>query len=226
VKCNFCEAEVLDLAPPLWREEPPQASSSLTITLNILHNRERCYMKLVVILGSQAVGKMTVGQELVKITKLKLFHNHVVFEFILKHFGEDFRGVSDRLKDVIYNEFSKSDNYGLVVTCCMNFDTQDGWGFLNHITRRFKEVNAEIYYAELTASQEIRLLRNNTENRLLHKASKRNIEKSNENLINIEEKYRFESNDGEIYFENYIKIDNSNISPDVVARMIKERFLL
>ena len=33
--------------------------------------------KLIVIMGPQAVGKMTVGQELVKMTGLKLFHNHV-----------------------------------------------------------------------------------------------------------------------------------------------------
>ena len=33
--------------------------------------------KLVLITGPQAVGKMTVGQELTKITNLKLFHNHM-----------------------------------------------------------------------------------------------------------------------------------------------------
>ena len=34
-------------------------------------------MKLVLIIGSNAVGKMTVGQELTKITDLRLFHNHM-----------------------------------------------------------------------------------------------------------------------------------------------------
>lgn len=33
-------------------------------------------MKFILITGPQAVGKMTVGQELEKITNLKLFHNH------------------------------------------------------------------------------------------------------------------------------------------------------
>ena len=32
-------------------------------------------MKLVIIFGPHAVGKMTVGQELEKISDLKLFHN-------------------------------------------------------------------------------------------------------------------------------------------------------
>jgi hypothetical protein len=33
-------------------------------------------MKFVIIFGPQAVGKMTVGYELEKITDLKLFHYH------------------------------------------------------------------------------------------------------------------------------------------------------
>ena len=37
-------------------------------------------MKLVIIIGSGAVGKMTVGQELMKITDLRLFHNHMAIE--------------------------------------------------------------------------------------------------------------------------------------------------
>jgi shikimate kinase len=32
-------------------------------------------MKFIIIFGPQAVGKMTVGHELEKTTKLKLFHN-------------------------------------------------------------------------------------------------------------------------------------------------------
>lgn len=37
-------------------------------------------MKLVFIFGSGAVGKMTVGQELMKLTGLRLFHNHMAIE--------------------------------------------------------------------------------------------------------------------------------------------------
>ena len=39
-------------------------------------------MKLVVIFGPHAVGKMTVGQELSKITGLKLFHNHMTIDVV------------------------------------------------------------------------------------------------------------------------------------------------
>lgn len=38
--------------------------------------------KLIMITGPQAVGKMTVGQELEKITNLKLFHNHMTIDLV------------------------------------------------------------------------------------------------------------------------------------------------
>lgn len=44
-------------------------------------------MDLVIIIGAQSSGKMTVGQELSKITDLKLFHNHISIELGLQ-FGK------------------------------------------------------------------------------------------------------------------------------------------
>ena len=43
-------------------------------------------MKLVLIVGAGAVGKMTVGQELMKITNLRSFHNHMMIEHTKKLF--------------------------------------------------------------------------------------------------------------------------------------------
>ena len=181
-------------------------------------------MKFVVIQGAQAVGKMTVGQELVKITKLRLLHGHVMYELIMEHFGNIFGDVTNRLKDVVFEEFAKSENYGMIYTACLSFSHQKDLDYLNHITEIFEEVGAEIYYVELIASQETRLKRNKTENRLQYKISKRDIEKSDENLIYADTKGRFVSNEGEIPFENYMKIDNSNLGPGAVAQMIKDRF--
>ena len=76
---------------------------------------------------------------------------------------------------------------------------------------------------ELIASQEVRLERNKTENRLLHKPSKRDIEASNKRLLN-EDIYRLVSYEGEIPFKNYLRINNENISAKEVAKIIKETF--
>ncbi len=46
-----------------------------------------CKVKLVLIIGNAAVGKMTVGQKLMKMTGLRLFHNHMSIEPIIEIFG-------------------------------------------------------------------------------------------------------------------------------------------
>jgi hypothetical protein len=42
--------------------------------------------ELVLLFGPQAVGKMTVGQELARITELKLFHNHMTIDLLEPYF--------------------------------------------------------------------------------------------------------------------------------------------
>ena len=183
-------------------------------------------MKLLLLFGNGAVGKMTVGQELTKITDLRLFHNHMTIEPMVEVFGEFRVDFLMRLRNLFFEEFAASGKYGIIFTFMWEFDDPRGWEFTEHLADMFKAHGAEIYYAELVASREARFERNATENRLLHKPSKRNIEMSNWRLTKMDEDNRYESLDGELTFENYVKIDNTAIGPDVVAQMIKERFAL
>ena len=137
-------------------------------------------MKLVLIIGSGAVGKMTVGQELMKITNLKLFHNHMMIEPVIEIFGY-FKGDTIlKLREVVFNDFVESNNEGMIHTLMWAFDIKSDWAYVESLCMKFDEV----YCVELIASQEIRLERNKTENRLLHKPSKRDIEASNKRLLN------------------------------------------
>jgi len=181
-------------------------------------------MKLVFLIGNAAVGKMTVGQELMKITGLRLFHNHMMIEPVIEIFGRYDSEAINRLRQVVFEEFAKSDCYGMIFTYMWAFDQKSDWDYIEHVKSIFEPYGTEFYYVELIASREIRLKRNVTENRLQNKASKRDIERSNQRLINDDAGYRLESFDGEIKFENYVKIDNSDIPPETVAQMIKERF--
>lgn len=181
-------------------------------------------MKLVILIGDAAVGKMTVGQELMKTTDLRLFHNHMTIEPILEIFGYFNGSAIRKFREIVFEEFAKSDAYGMIFTYMWAFDSQDDWDYIEHLKEIFK--GADIYYVELVAPQEIRLKRNKTENRLNNKPSKRNIKVSDERLIKDDKEHRLVSFDGEIPFENYIKIDNSNLSPSETAKIIKERFNL
>ena len=179
-------------------------------------------MKLVLIVGSGAVGKMTVGQELMKITGLRLFHNHMIIEPVLDVFGDFNGGVIQRLREVVFDEFVKSSHRGMIFTLMWAFDMPSDREYVMDIASKFDEV----YCVELIADREVRLERNKTENRLKNKASKRDIAASEKRLLGEEAKYRLVSNPGEIPFENYLRIDNTNLSPEAVAQMIKDRFSL
>lgn len=81
-------------------------------------------MKLVLIIGDSAVGKMTVGQELAKITDLRLLHNHMMIEPLLDIFGYFNKKAISAMREVIFEEFAKSEHYGLIFTYIWAFDKQ------------------------------------------------------------------------------------------------------
>lgn len=183
-------------------------------------------MKLLFIIGDAAVGKMTVGQELMKITDLRLFHNHMTIEPVIEIFGRYEGKTIAEIRDVIFKNYAASDNYGMIFTMMMDFNLPSEWAYLEHVKGIFEPYGTDFYYVELIAPQEIRLKRNISENRLKNKASKRDIEASNQRLINDDKNHRCVSYEGEIPFDNYLRIDNSDIEPDEVARLIKKTFNL
>lgn len=167
---------------------------------------------------------MTVGQELCKITDFRLFHNHMSIEPIIEIFGYRNWEAVKRFRDVVFEEYAKTDAYGLIFTYVFAFDVPEEYEYIRHVTSIFEEQGAEIYCAELVAPQSVRLERNKTENRLAHKPTKRDIEFSEMLLRQDDEDCRIESLPGEIWFENYIKIDNSDLSAEDTAKLIKEKF--
>ena len=183
--------------------------------------------KLVLIIGPQAVGKMTVGQELEKITNLKFMHNHETLELPARIFGWD-SDARHRLTSLfrwsILEEVAKSDLEGLIFTLVFSFDHNSDWGFLEKVKKLFEENNGEVIIVELEADIEERLKRNKTENRLNNKPSKRNIEFTEKEIIEDMSIYRLNSVEGEFEGEKYLKINNTNLTANAVAQMIKEEF--
>ena len=185
---------------------------------------------LVILLGPHAVGKMTVGQELEKITGLRLFHNHMSIELALKLFPfgtKEWRTLNETIRQTVFDLFAKGDFPGLIFTYMCDFDDQREFDYLNDLIKLFKNNGARCCVVELCADFDVRLIRNKSENRLLHKESKRNLEWSENEMRQNSEKYRLNSCEGEqLPFDNYWQIDNTNLAPDVVAMMIKDHFSL
>ncbi|ERJ11318.1 AAA family ATPase [Haloplasma contractile] len=184
-------------------------------------------MKLVIIFGPHAVGKMTIGQELATKTGLKLFHNHMTIDLLSNffEFGDPgFKRLNGLFRREIFEEVSKGDSEGLIFTYMWALDQQSDWEYVHEIMNLFKERDADVYLVELEADFDARIERNKTPNRLENKPTKRNVEKSEKTFRYLEDKYRLNSYEGEIKYENYIKINNTNLEPNEVAKLIVEKF--
>ena len=184
-------------------------------------------MKLVLIFGPQAVGKMTVGQELAKITGLKLFHNHMTIDLVSNFFSYNSiegRYLVNTYRMEMFETVARSNLEGLIFTFQWCFEDILDWEQTEKISNIFKEQGGEVYYVELEADLDERLRRNETSNRLENKPLKRNIEQSKEFILKAETKHRCNSYPGEIQEKNYIRINNNNIPANEVAKMIKEKF--
>ena len=103
--------------------------------------------KFVIIVGPQAVGKMTVGQELSKITNLKFMHNHDTIELPVRIFGWESPAryrLTDLFRKSIFEEVAKSDLEGLIFTLVWAFDLKVDWDWIENVKNIFEKENGEM----------------------------------------------------------------------------------
>ncbi|GMK41308.1 hypothetical protein PCCS19_43640 [Paenibacillus sp. CCS19] len=186
-------------------------------------------MKLIILFGPQAVGKMTVGQELERITPLKLFHNHMTIELVSPFFSYGTppgKRLVRQFRQMIFEEVAQSDLAGIIFTFVWAFDLESDWNYIQEIRQLFESHGAETIFVELEADVEERLARNQSPHRLAHKPTKRDIAFSEGDLLRTMENHRLNSIEGEFEGDNYMRINNTELSPEQVAVMIKKRFQL
>lgn len=185
-------------------------------------------MNFFLITGPPAVGKMTVGQQLSKKLDYKLFHNHHSIDLTLNFFywGEaGFKKINEGIRQLIFNTVAEDRTLkGFIFTLVWAFDMQEDWDYVADIKKLFEANDWTFHIVELYAPVEARLARNKTENRLLHKSSKRNIAASDKNLLKLEDGYEMNTDGTKIKEQNYLKIDNANLSAAATAEQIIEHF--
>lgn len=185
-------------------------------------------MDFVIIFGPPAVGKMTVGVELQKLTGLKLFHNHMTIDLVLNFFAwgtPQFRLVSE-FRRRIFEEVAGSDLPGLIFTYVWAFDRPEDKRYIDECCALFRPRGGKICFVELEADLTERVQRNRTEFRLREKPSKRDVTRSEELLLRHEKEYQLNSREEFYYPNEYLRINNTHLSPDTVAQMIVEKFSL
>lgn len=183
---------------------------------------------LIIICGPQAVGKMTVAESLRDKLKYNMMMNHDSIEVSDKIFG--FGTPAQKEFNAVFREkafeLAIKHNVDLIFTYVCAFEMPQERVYLSKVADLFIASGGEFYFVELSASLEARLERNETPHRMERKASKRDTVWSRANLLSTVERHRLNSNDGEIWFKNHIKIDNTSLSPDEVADTIIEKFKL
>ena len=182
-------------------------------------------MKLAIVTGPHAVGKITVGQHLSKLSGYKLFHNHLIIELVAPLFSSstpDGRVLVNDIRQLFFEAFAKSEAAGYILTFVWAFELSGEREYFEGVTKIFEDQEREVYWIELEADIEARIDRNESENRLAHKPSKRDVAWSKRNLIESAEKHRLNSHEGELDFPKYFKVNNIHKSARVVAKQIWE----
>ena len=154
-------------------------------------------MNFVVIFGPPAVGKMTVGYELAKVTGMKVFHNHMTIDLVLEFFPywhEKFGVLVSEFRQRIFEEVATSDLPGMVFTYVWALDQPDDKEQVDSYCEIFKHNGADVYFVELEADLDDRIERNKSEFRLSKKSSKRDISRSEKNLLKTESQYKMNTN--------------------------------
>lgn len=186
-------------------------------------------MDLVVIIGPQAVGKMTVGRELEKRMDARLLYNHETIDLFAKFldYGEETFRLSDQTRKELFKAFVKNKTNkvaSIIFTVVVAFDLKEDVEFLQEISNIFLNADGRVFFVELEADLETRLERNVGESRLAAKPSKRNVEFSRNELLKTHEKHRLNSlpNEVEERFQqvNYLKINNTHLEPEETAERI------
>ncbi|MEM6385491.1 MAG: AAA family ATPase [Pseudomonadota bacterium] len=186
-------------------------------------------MAVIFLIGPPAVGKMTVGLELERLLGFRLFHNHVAIEMVAPYFSygtSEGRRLVKNVRAAFFDAFAANPTGAYIFTYVWAFGVPGEREYVDGIAETFAKGGHDLFWVELEARVEERLKRNRTALRLEHKPTKRDLDWSEKNLLETDAKYRLNSEDGEIGQTNYLRIDNTDLSPLETAELICRRFVL
>lgn len=190
-------------------------------------------MHFVLVFGPPAVGKMTVGHELAKLTGYKLLHNHMTVEPVLDIFpfgSPPFGRLVGEFRRRIIEEAVQAGLPGLVFTLVWGLELPEDASLVTSYAGIVESAGGRVSFVELYADLEERLVRNRTEFRLAEKRSKRDLEFSHGNVLDLEENYVMNTGreptlaDQVLAGREYLRIDNTHLSAADVAATVVATF--
>ena len=177
------------------------------------------------IIGAPASGKMTIGQELSRLTDATLFYNHQAIDFALEIYQNYTEEMWEFVRGITFSFLGASarNQRSVILTDVIDFSNQYQLMYLKQIQNLLDDYHQEILFVELETSLEERMHRNRTENRLKYKPLKRNFEVSEREILDTDKTNQLNSQKQPSGLHYYLKIDNTNLSAEEVAKQIQEK---
>lgn len=175
-------------------------------------------MRLIVLYGPPASGKLTVAKSVAKASGYPLFHNHMVADFAstLFAYGTDgYAALSERLRSMAVDAAIKENLPGLVMTFAYGVETSGGKrddAVLKSIANRVTRGGGSVLFVRLICDDANLLKRVGRPDRTkFHKLTKPAI------LRRILRDYRVKD---AVPFAESLVIDTGKVSPSTAARRI------
>jgi hypothetical protein len=184
---------------------------------------------LLFIVGPPAVGKMAVGQAIAERTGLRLFHNHIAIELALRYFDfgtPAFRRIDSEIRRLVIEEVAASNLPGLAFTYVWAFDVPQEQEAVDAFAKPFRDRGGRVLFVELEATQAERLRRIAGVSRLAEKPSRRDLDASRRDLLGDDARYQLNSGGKFDERQDYLRINNTFLTPGEVAEGVIEHFAL
>lgn len=177
-------------------------------------------MTLVILYGPPAVGKLTVGTELARLTGFKLFHNHLTIDAVRSLFERGTPPFKQTLRQIrvdLFETAAKHQLSGLVFTF-VHYNSPDQHAFFERAIERLRPYDGELLFVQLTCAVHERRQRVTNEDRSRHG-------KIND-LETFEHVQTTKTLDARVPFEPNVTFDTTNTSPLQVAQQIQAHYHL
>lgn len=185
-------------------------------------------MRLLVIFGPPAVGKMTVGRAVADRSEFRLFHNHATIEPLLEVFDYGTPPFTTLMGEWRRRVVEEAAGFGtdLLFTFVWGLELEADAVAMEELIAPYAEAGAEVAFVELVADLDTRLARNRTEHRLAEKRSKRNVAWSDDNVRELERHVMSTRADRPLPADAllsrhpHLVLDNTDLSADEAAEWI------
>ena len=176
-------------------------------------------MKLIFIYGPPATGKLTVAKELQKLTRYKLFHNHHTVDLVgsVFEFGTDiYFNLNSKFRLELIETAAKENVNGLIFTYVYSHPNDDK--FVKTIIKNVEKHDGEVNFIQLYCNEAELTKR-------VRSASRENFDKL-KTIKGLKDILKEWDCFTPIPFCENLIVDNTKISPQKTAKIIKEHYNL